>query len=61
MLIITYHIDMFFRFDRLKVFFFWIYVLIQKFEVCFSKIGAILDFDPLYKFEMTFDLYSYVT
>ena len=25
------------------------------------KIEAILDFDSLYKFEMTFDLYSYVT
>ena len=28
----------------------------EQFEVCFIKIGAILDFDPLYKFEMTFDL-----
>ena len=28
----------------------------KQFEVCFSKIGAVLDFDPLYKFEMTFDL-----
>ena len=28
----------------------------KQFEVCFIKIGAILDFDSLYKFEMTFDL-----
>ena len=40
--------------------FFWIYVLIQ-FEARFIKIGAILDFDPLYKLEMTFDLLSYAT
>ena len=33
----------------------------KQFEVCFIKIRAILDFDSLYKFEMTFDLYSYVT
>ena len=36
------------------MYFFWIYVLIQT--ICFIKIGAILDFYPLYKFEMTFDL-----
>ena len=28
----------------------------KQFEVCFIKIGAILDFDSLYKFEMTFNL-----
>ena len=28
----------------------------KQFEVCFIKIGAILDFDSLYKFQMTFDL-----
>ena len=28
----------------------------KQFEVCFIKIEAVLDFDPLYKFEMTFDL-----
>ena len=30
----------------------------KQFEVCFIKIGAILDFDPLYKFEMTYDLHK---
>ena len=28
----------------------------KQFEVCFIIIGAILDSDSLYKFEMTFDL-----
>ena len=28
----------------------------KQFEACFIEIGAILDFDSLYKFEMTFDL-----
>ena len=28
----------------------------KQFEVRFIKIGASLDFDSLYKFEMTFDL-----
>ena len=26
----------------------------KQFEICFIKIGAILDFDPMYKFKMTF-------
>ena len=30
--------------------------LYEQFEVWFIKIWAILDFDSLYKFEMTFDL-----
>ena len=28
----------------------------KQFELCFIKIGAILDFDSLYKFDMPFDL-----
>ena len=28
----------------------------KQFEVCFIKIRAILDFNSLYKFEMTLDL-----
>ena len=31
-------------------------MLTQTILVCFTKISAILDFDPLYKFEMTFGL-----
>ena len=30
----------------------------KQFEVRFIKVGAILDFGPLYKFEMTFDLHE---
>ena len=32
----------------------WYY---EYFDICFVKIGAILDFDPLYKFAMNFDLH----
>ena len=30
--------------------------LYKHFEICFIKIGAILDFDSLYKFGMNLDL-----
>ena len=39
-----------------KLYFFRLSVLIH--ETCFVEMGAIIDFDPLYNFKMTFDLHN---